>query len=93
MKVYLILAAVITLVIGFLILAFMFKKKEAKDNEDLYKSELKKNVALEAAVMKMEAEQEIKAEEEKKANAKISQAHSGSNRERFNFINNGLRNK
>lgn len=85
------IVVLIAVYISLLVVTWIFYR-EFKRYKDLYRETLTRNIGLSEELGKLKAAEIVRSEERKNAEEKISKAHSGSNRERFDFINNELRN-
>ncbi len=86
-----ILAAVLFASDIILFLLFRWQKSRAKANKELYEEASGRNRELAAQLKKSQAAETIRQEERKNADEKIKGAYSGNSRERFDAINDGLR--
>ncbi|MCM1218938.1 MAG: hypothetical protein NC548_31030 [Lachnospiraceae bacterium] len=82
---------VLTLAAVVFALLFFWQRKKAKGNKDLYEAAKRRNLELSDTLGKLQAAEIIRQEERKNAEEKIGNAYSGNARERFDAINNGLR--
>ena len=92
-KILLITILVAAIIIAALVVFCMAQHAKIKQNKELYQEAEARAVQLSATVGKLQAAQIITNEERKNAEEKISAVHNGTNRDRFNRINDGLRNK
>lgn len=92
MKAMLILCGVLFLLLVIFILLFVIFRNKAKSYKESYQEAQKRNEEYAAELGKAKAVEWIKSDERKKTDEKIKETNSKTGRDKFDAINDGLRN-